>query len=100
MIGCGVVGTNAAKVAAGMGAHVTIFDTNHGRLKCLGEVLRGNVMTVYANAHSIERATSCAALVTGLGLNTVRGHLVHPAAEAFHLRARPRGEAELLEGRK
>ncbi len=65
IIGCGVVGTNAAKVAAGMGAHVTILDVNHDRLKYLDDVLGGNVITVYANAYSIERATSYADLLIG-----------------------------------
>jgi len=56
ILGCGVVGANAAKVAAGMGAHVTILDINHSRLKYLDDVLGANVITVYANAYSIERA--------------------------------------------
>jgi alanine dehydrogenase len=56
IIGCGVVGTNAAKIAAGMGAHVTILDVDHDRLKYLDDVLGGNVITVYSNSYSIERA--------------------------------------------
>lgn len=65
ILGCGVVGTNAAKVALGMGAHVTILDVDHGRLKYLDDVLGGNVITVYANAYSIERAASYADLLVG-----------------------------------
>ncbi len=65
ILGCGVVGTNAAKVALGMGAHVTILDVDHGRLKYLDDVLGGNVITVYANAYSIERAASYADLLIG-----------------------------------
>ncbi len=65
IVGCGVVGTNAAKVAAGMGAHVTILDINHDRLKYLDDVLGGNIITVYANAYSIERAASYADLLIG-----------------------------------
>lgn len=65
IIGCGVVGTNAAKVAIGMGAHVTILDINHSRLKYLDDVMGGNVFTVYANAYSIERAVSYADLLIG-----------------------------------
>ncbi len=65
ILGCGVVGTNAAKVALGMGAHVTILDIDHDRLKYLDDVLGGNVITVYANAYSIERAASYADLLIG-----------------------------------
>jgi alanine dehydrogenase len=65
ILGCGVVGTNAAKVAAGMGAHVTILDINHSRLKYLDDVLGENVVTVYANAYAIERSASYADLFVG-----------------------------------
>ncbi len=65
IVGCGTVGTNAAKVAIGMGAHVTILDINHDRLKYLDDVLGGRVITVYANAYSIERATKYADLLVG-----------------------------------
>jgi alanine dehydrogenase len=70
ILGCGVVGTNAAKVAAGMGAHVTILDINHARLKYLDDVLGGNVITVYANAYSIERSAAYADLFIGAVLVT------------------------------
>jgi alanine dehydrogenase len=65
IVGCGVVGTNAAKVAIGMGAHVTILDIDHDRLKYLDDVLGGRVITVYANAYSIERAAGYADLLVG-----------------------------------
>ncbi len=65
IVGCGVVGVNAAKVASGMGAHVTILDIDHDRLKYLDDVLGGRVITVYANAYSIERAASYADLLIG-----------------------------------
>jgi len=65
IVGCGVVGMNAAKVAIGMGAHVTILDTNHDRLKYLDDVLGGRVITVYANAYSVERAVRYADLLIG-----------------------------------
>ncbi|MDH4180326.1 MAG: alanine dehydrogenase [Armatimonadota bacterium] len=65
IVGCGVVGANAAKVASGMGAHVTILDINHDRLKYLDDVLGGRVITVYANAYSIERAAGYADLLIG-----------------------------------
>jgi alanine dehydrogenase len=65
IVGCGVVGTNAAKVAIGMGAHVTILDIDHDRLKYLDDVLGGRVITVYANAYSVERAAKYADLLIG-----------------------------------
>jgi alanine dehydrogenase len=65
ILGCGVVGTNAAKIAQGMGAHVTILDTNHDRLKYLDDVLGGSAFTVYSNAYSIERAAAYADLLIG-----------------------------------
>jgi len=65
ILGGGVVGTNAAKVAAGMGAHTTVLDINHDRLKYLDDVLGENVITVYANAHTIERAVAYADLLVG-----------------------------------
>lgn len=70
ILGCGTVGTSAAKVAAGMGAHVTILDIDHGRLKYLDDVLGENVITVYSNAYSIERAASYADLFVGAVLLT------------------------------
>jgi alanine dehydrogenase len=48
-----------------MGAHVTILDIDHDRLKYLDDVLGGNIITVYANAYSIERAASYADLLIG-----------------------------------
>lgn len=65
ILGCGVVGTNAAKVAAGMGAHVTVLDINHSRLKYLDDVLAENVITVYANAYTVEQAIRYADLIIG-----------------------------------
>jgi alanine dehydrogenase len=64
------VGTNAAKVAAGMGAHVTILDVDHSRLKYLDDVLGENVTTVYSNAYSIERSARYADLFIGAVLVT------------------------------
>ena len=53
IIGGGVVGINAAKIAAGMGAHVTILDISLDRLRYLDDVLPANVDTVYSNRHNI-----------------------------------------------
>ena len=65
IIGCGVVGINAAKVAMGLGAHVTILDVNHERLRYLDDIMHGNVITVYSNPLNIARAASYADLLVG-----------------------------------
>jgi len=65
VIGCGSVGTNAAKVAAGMGARVTVMDINHDRLKYLDDVLPGQVSTGYSTPYAIIEAASTADLLVG-----------------------------------
>ena len=52
ILGGGVVGTNAAQMAAGMGGDVTITDINLARLRYLSETLPKNVKTLYASEHS------------------------------------------------
>ncbi len=56
ILGGGVVGTNAAKMAAGMGAHVTIMDIGLDRLRYLDDVMPANVITVYSNRQHPERS--------------------------------------------
>ncbi len=70
ILGGGTVGASAAKVAAGMGAQVTVLDIDHNRLRYLDDVLGENVITVYANAAAIERAASYADLFIGAVLVT------------------------------
>lgn len=65
ILGCGVVGLNAAKVAMGLGAHVTVLDVNHDRLKYLDDILHGNLITVYSNPLTVERAARYADLLIG-----------------------------------
>ncbi len=65
VLGCGSVGTNAAKVAVGMGASVTMLDINHDRLKYLDDMMSGRVVTVYSNSRNIERAVRYADLLIG-----------------------------------
>ena len=65
IIGCGVVGINAAKVAMGLGAHVTILDVDHERLRYLDDIMHGNVITVYSNPYSVGRAARYADLLVG-----------------------------------
>ena len=54
ILGGGVVGTNAAQMAAGMGAEVLITDINLTRLRYLSEVLPKNVKTLYSSMHNIK----------------------------------------------
>ncbi|MDD4363841.1 MAG: alanine dehydrogenase [Atribacterota bacterium] len=54
VIGGGTVGTNAAKIAAGIGANVIIFDINLNRLKYLEDILPKNINLLVSNKHNIE----------------------------------------------
>ncbi|MEA1940222.1 MAG: alanine dehydrogenase [Candidatus Caldatribacteriota bacterium] len=65
VIGGGAVGTNAAKVAAGMGANVTLFDININRLKYLSDVLPKNINLIMSNQQNIEEEIKCADAVIG-----------------------------------
>jgi alanine dehydrogenase len=65
ILGGGVVGTNAAKMAAGMGARVTILDINLDRLRYLSDVMPANVEVVYSNRTTVLEAVQRADLVIG-----------------------------------
>ena len=65
VIGGGTVGANAAKMAAGLGAQVTIFDINLERLRYLDDIMPKNVTTLFCNSHSIRRKICTADLVVG-----------------------------------
>ena len=65
VLGGGVVGTNAAYVAMGMGAEVTIMDVNLDRLRYLDEIWGNRIRTVYSSKHNIEEAVYAADLVIG-----------------------------------
>ncbi|MGH7700634.1 MAG: alanine dehydrogenase [Gemmatimonadales bacterium] len=65
IIGGGVVGTNAAKMAAGLGAHVTLLDVSLDRLRYLSDVLPANVDLVYSNRHNLLDAVKKGDLVIG-----------------------------------
>jgi len=65
VIGGGVVGTNSAKVAVGMGAEVTIVDNNLERLDYLEDVFLGRAQTLYSTPHEIEEQCIYADLVIG-----------------------------------
>lgn len=65
VLGAGVVGTNAAYVAKGMGADVTVMDVNLDRLRYLDEIWGNSVRTLYSSKHNIERIVTEADLVIG-----------------------------------
>jgi alanine dehydrogenase len=77
ILGGGVVGTNAAKMAAGLGAHVTLLDISLDRLRYLSDVLAANVDLVYSNRHNILDQLTKADLVIGA--------VLLPGAKAPHL---------------
>ena len=65
ILGGGIVGSNAAQMAAGMGAEVMITDINLARLRYLSEVLPKNVKTLYSSAHNIRMELPTVDLVIG-----------------------------------
>ncbi len=65
VIGGGVVGTNAAKMAVGLGARVTVLDTNLERLRQLDDIFRGSVQTLASNIAHIAEAVRHADLLVG-----------------------------------
>ena len=65
VLGAGVVGTQAAKVAAGLGANVVLMDINLERLRYLDDVMPANVTTIYSDIHTIRENLVLADLVIG-----------------------------------
>jgi alanine dehydrogenase len=65
VIGGGVSGANAAQIAVGMGADVTVLDVNVDRLRHLDEIYQGRLRTLVSNAYTVERAVLEADLVIG-----------------------------------
>lgn len=65
ILGGGVVGTNAAKIAAGMGADVIIMDVNLPRLRYLDDVMPRNVRTMVSNDYSIRELVKDHDLIIG-----------------------------------
>lgn len=65
IIGGGVVGTNSAKMAVGLGANVTILDVNLSRLEYLDDIFAGQVTTLYSNMQNIEQSVRESDLVIG-----------------------------------
>ncbi|MDP8237716.1 MAG: alanine dehydrogenase [Candidatus Hatepunaea meridiana] len=77
ILGGGTVGINAAKMAAGLGAHVTILDININRLRYLDDVMPANVDNLFSNDSNIREALRKADLVVGA--------VLIPGAKAPHL---------------
>lgn len=65
IIGGGIVGTNAAKMALGLGARVTLVDLNLNRLRELDDIFAGRVFTLASNPYNVGRAVAAADLVIG-----------------------------------
>ncbi len=65
VIGGGVVGVNAARMAAGLGADVTLFDRNLNVLKKIDNDFGGRIKTIYSNHMNLEKAIRSAHLVVG-----------------------------------
>jgi alanine dehydrogenase len=65
IIGGGIVGTNAAKVAIGMGAKVTLVDVSLNRLRELDDIFGGRLYTLASNSYNVAQATREADLVIG-----------------------------------
>lgn len=65
IVGGGVVGTNAAKMAVGLGAEVTILDTNLNRLRYLDDIFGARLKTLVSNPYSVGEAVAEADLVVG-----------------------------------
>jgi alanine dehydrogenase len=65
IIGGGIVGTNAARIALGLGARVTLVDLNLNRLRELDDIFNGRLYTLASNSYNIGRAVCDADLVIG-----------------------------------
>ncbi|HEX7455818.1 MAG TPA: alanine dehydrogenase [Gallionella sp.] len=65
ILGGGVVGSNAARMASGLGARVTLLDVSLERLRHLGEILPANVQTLFSNRHNLLEQITTADLVIG-----------------------------------
>ena len=77
VIGGGIVGTQSAKMAAGLGANVTIMDISLPRLRQLSDIMPANVDTIMSNQYNIAEAIKTADLVVGA--------VLIPGAKAPHL---------------
>ncbi len=65
VLGAGVVGSNAARLAAGLGARVVLMDIDLDRLRYMSEVMPANVMTIHCDPHSVAEYSAAADLIIG-----------------------------------
>ncbi len=65
ILGGGIVGSNAATIAVGMGAHVTVLELDHERMAYLEDVFQGSIETLYSNPRNIEQVIGWADLIIG-----------------------------------
>ncbi|HJK97899.1 MAG TPA: alanine dehydrogenase [Polyangiaceae bacterium LLY-WYZ-14_1] len=70
ILGGGIVGSNAARIAVGLGAQVTVLETNHDRMAFLEDVFGGAIETLYSNPQTIDECVRQADLVIGAVLVT------------------------------
>ncbi|SFC85875.1 alanine dehydrogenase [Spirosoma endophyticum] len=77
ILGGGIVGTQAAKMAAGLGAHVTIMDVSLPRLRYLSDIMPPNVQTMMSNEYNIREMIKVCDLIVGA--------VLIPGAKAPHL---------------
>ncbi|QHV94048.1 alanine dehydrogenase [Spirosoma endbachense] len=77
ILGGGIVGTQAAKMAAGLGAHVTIMDVSLARLRYLSDIMPPNVQTMMSNDYNIREMIKVCDLIIGA--------VLIPGAKAPHL---------------
>ncbi|GAB3016453.1 alanine dehydrogenase [Bowmanella dokdonensis] len=89
IVGGGVVGTNAAKMALGLGADVTIVDRSLTRLRELDDIFRGQVKTVFSTVDAIEYYSAKADLVVGAVL--IPGAAAPKLLTAEHIRSMKEG---------
>jgi len=81
VIGAGVVGQNAARLAAGLGANVALLDVSLDRLRYLDEIMPENVTTLYSTAYAIHEQVRRADLVIGAVLSAgARAPVLVPAS--------------------
>lgn len=65
ILGAGVVGVQAAKMASGLGAHVTIMDVNMDRLRYVNDILPSNVVTEFSTEYNIRKHIKTHDLIIG-----------------------------------
>ena len=65
ILGAGIVGVQAAKMAAGLGAHVTIMDVNMKRLRYVNDIMPSHVVTEYSSAFNIKKHIQTHDLIIG-----------------------------------